>query len=152
MEKRELRIKQDLLFFAVPLTFDLLFLIGALFLSFPWNLILGILALVFAGIVIWQSRPFLKNFELVLTPKFVEVRDFRGRGVRRIEWKKVEAVAAGHKKSWFVFIYSFYFRVKGDEDLLFGLVSRKEGLTSKLQQFVKVFVRKKIPVQVVKGK
>jgi len=48
MEKRELRIKQDLLFFAVPLTFDLLFLVGALFLSFPWNLILGILALVFA--------------------------------------------------------------------------------------------------------
>ncbi|SMO71580.1 hypothetical protein SAMN06269117_12136 [Balnearium lithotrophicum] len=151
MEKR-LEFKQNLIFFAVPLTFDLLFLVGALFLSFPINLILGLVAVIFAGVVVWQSRPFLKNYELTLTPKFLEVRDFRKNLVRKIEWNKVEAAAAGYKKSWLLYTYSFYFRVKGDEDLLFGLITRQEGLTSKFQQFMKVFVRKRIPVQVVKGK
>jgi hypothetical protein len=47
MEKR-LEFKQDLIFFAIPLTFDLLFLAGALFLSFPFNLILGLVAVIFA--------------------------------------------------------------------------------------------------------
>ncbi|RUM90003.1 MAG: hypothetical protein DSZ26_03925 [Thermovibrio sp.] len=151
MEKR-LEFKQDLIFFAIPLTFDLLFLVGALFLSFPFNLILGLVAIIFAGVVVWQSRPFLKNYELTLTSKFLEVRDFRRNLVRKIEWSKVEAAAAGYKKSWLLYTYSFYFRVKGDEDLLFGLITRREGLTSKFQQFMKVFVRKRIPVQVVKGK
>ncbi len=151
MEKR-LEFKQDLIFFAVPLTFDLLFLAGALFLSFPFNLILGLVAVIFAGVVVWQSRPFLKNYQLILTPKFLEVRDIRKNTVRKIDWNKVEAAAAGYKKSWLLYTYSFYFRVKGDEDLLFGLITRQEGLTLKLQQFMKVFVRKRIPVQVVKGK
>jgi hypothetical protein len=151
MEKR-LEFKQDLIFFAVPLTFDLLFLAGALFLSFPFNLILGLVAVIFAGVVVWQSRPFLKNYQLILTPKFLEVRDIRKNTVRKIDWNKVEAAAAGYKKSWLLYTYSFYFRVKGDEDLLFGLITRQEGLTSKFQQFMKVFVRKRIPVQVVKGK
>ncbi len=149
--KRELRFKQDIAFFAVPLAFDLLFLIGAPFLSFPWNLILGLLALIFAGIVVWQSRPFMKNFELVLTPQFAEVRNFTGKTVRKVSWKKVEAAAGGYKKTWLVFTYSFFFRVKGDEDIVFGLVSRQQGLANKFQQFLKVFVRKKIPVQIVKG-
>jgi len=149
--KRELRFKQDIAFFAVPLAFDLIFLIGAPFLSFPWNLILGLLALIFAGIVVWQSRPFMKNFELVLTPQFAEVRNFTGKTVRKVSWKKVEAAAGGYKKTWLVFTYSFFFRVKGDEDIVFGLVSRQQGLANKFQQFLKVFVRKKIPVQIVKG-
>ena len=151
MEKR-LEFKQDLIFFAVPLTFDLLFLVGALFLSFPFNLILGLIAVIFAGVVIWQSRPFLKNYQLILTPKFLEVRDIRKNTVRKIDWNKVEAAAAGYKKSWLLYTYSFYFRVRRDEDLLFGLMTRREGLTSKFQQFMKVFVRKRIPVQIVKGK
>ncbi len=151
MERKEFRVKQDILFIAVPLIFDFLFLIGALFLSSPWKWILSALALIFAGVVIWQSRPFLKNFELVLTPKGLKVRDFRGNTVREVEWKKVEAAAAGYKKTWLIYTYSFYFRVKGDEDVLFGLVTREQGLTGKFQQFMKVFVRKKIPVQVVKA-
>ena len=151
MERREFRVKQDILFIAVPLIFDFLFFIGALFLSSPWNWILGALALVFAGVVIWQSRPFLKSFELLLTPKGIKVRDFRGKTVREVDWKRVEAAAAGYKKTWLIYTYSFYFRVKGDEDVLFGLVSREPGLTGKFQQFMKVFVRKRIPVQVVKS-
>jgi hypothetical protein len=149
-KKNELRFKQDIAFFVVPLVFDLIMLVGALFLSFPWNLIIGLLSLIFAGIVIWQSRPFLKNFELVLTPQFAEVRNFTGKTVRKVNWKKVEAAAAGYKKTWLIFTYSFFLRVKGDEDLLFGLVSRQEGLTGKFQQFLKVFVRKKIPIQIVR--
>ncbi len=151
MEKREFRVKQDILFIAVPLIVDFLFLVGALFLSSPWNWILSALALIFAGIVIWQSRPFLKNFELILTPKGLRVKDFRGKTVREVEWKKVEAAAAGYKKTWLICTYSFYFRVRGDEDVLFGLVTREQGLTGKFQQFMKIFVRKKIPVQVVKA-
>jgi hypothetical protein len=125
MEKR-LEFKQDLIFFAVPLTFDLLFLAGALFLSFPFNLILGLVAVIFAGVVVWQSRPFLKNYQLILTPKFLEVRDIRKNTVRKIDWNKVEAAAAGYKKSWLLYTYSFYFRVKGDEDLLLSLIHISE--------------------------
>ena len=57
----------------------------------------------------------------------------------------------GLKKTWIIYTYSFYFRVKGDEDLMFALISREAGLTGKFQNFVKVFVRKKIPVQIVKA-
>ena len=63
----------------------------------------------------------------------------------------MEAAATGYKKTWKLYTYSFYFRVKGDEDLLFALISRQEGLTGRFQNFIKVFVRKKIPVQVVRG-
>ncbi len=151
MERKEFRVKQDILFVAVPLIFDFLFLIVAHFLSSPWRWILAALALIFAGIVIWQFRPFLKSFELLLTQKGIKVKDFRGNTVREVEWKKVEAAAAGFRKTWLIYTYSFYFRIKGDEDVLFGLVSREPGLTAKFQQFMKVFVRKKIPVQVVKS-
>ncbi len=149
---KEFRVKQDLMFVFVPLAFDLLLFVGALvFTGGFWRVSLVLLSLIFAGIVLWQSRPILKAFELIVTPKEVIVKDFRGNIVRRLEWKRVEAAVAGYKKTWLLYTYSFYFRVKGDEDLLFALISRVPGLAGKFQQFVKVFVRKKVPVQVVKA-
>jgi len=150
---KELTFKQDLAFVAVPLIFDLLFFVLGLFMpGLIWKLLFCGAAVVFAAVVLWQSRPILKNFLLKITPKEIEVKDFRGNTVRRLDWKKVEAAAAGYKKNWLLYTYSFYFRVKGDEDLLFGLITREPNLASKFQQFVKVFVRKKVPVQVVKAK
>jgi len=149
MEK--FKVKQDLSFVLVPLVFSLLVFIGALFMSSFWKWGFILLSLVFAGVVLWQSRPFLKNFELVITPKEIVVKDFRGKTVRQLEWKKVEAAAAGYKKTWLIYTYSFYFKVKGDEDLLFALITRTPNLAKKFQQFVRVFVRKKVPVQLVKA-
>ncbi|WP_456342597.1 hypothetical protein [Thermovibrio sp.] len=149
---KEFRVKQDLMFVVVPLVFDLLLFAGALvFTSGLWRVLLILLSLGFAGLVLWQARPILKGFELIVNPKEVIVKDFRGNTVRRIEWKRIEAAVAGYKKTWLLYTYSFYFRVKGDEDLLFALISRTPGLTGKFQQFVRVFVRKKVPVQVVKA-
>lgn len=138
-------------FVVVPLIFDLLFFIVGLFMPGLWKLAFAAVALIMAGVVLWQARPFLKQFQLTVTPKEVTVKDFRGNTVRKLDWKRVEAVAAGYKKNWMLYTYSFYFRVRGDEDLLFGAITREPGLTGKFQQFVKVFVRKKVPVQVVKA-
>ncbi|SMP15658.1 hypothetical protein SAMN06265339_1405 [Desulfurobacterium pacificum] len=148
---KEFRVKQDPLFIGLPLFVDLVLLILALFLPGIWKVIGVVLALGFAGYVLWQSRPILKNYELVLTPKEVIVKDFRGNVVRRVEWKKVEAAAAGVKKTWKMLTYSFFFRVRGDEDIMFALVTREEGLTGKFQSFMKVTPRKKVPVQIVKA-
>ena len=147
---KEFRVKQDRLFLVLPLTINLILLLLSLLL--PGILkILGV-ALTFglAGYMLWQSRPILKNYELILTPKEIIVKDFRGNTVRKLEWKKVEAAAAGVKKNWKIFTYSFYFRVKGEEDLMFALITREEGLTGKFQSFVKIAPRKKVPVQIVK--
>jgi hypothetical protein len=148
---KEFRVKQELSFVAVPLIFDLLLLVGALFVSGIWKFVLIAMALGFAGLVLWQARPIFKSFELLLTPKEIIVKSFNGKVVRRIDWKKVEAAVGGYKKTWLLYTYSFYFRVKGEEDLMFVLISRTPNLTSKFQQFIKVFVRKRIPVQVVKA-
>jgi len=149
---KEFRVKQDLMFVVVPLVFDLLLFVGALvFTSGFWRIALILLSLIFAGVVLWQARPIFRAFELVVTPKEVLVKDFRGNTVRRVEWKRIEAAVAGYKKTWLLYTYSFYFRVRGDEDLMFALISRVPGLTGKFQQFVRVFVRKKVPVQVVKA-
>ncbi|MEO2082723.1 MAG: hypothetical protein ABGX12_01710 [Desulfurobacteriaceae bacterium] len=148
---KELRLKQDPLFIVVPLFFDLLLFVGALFMSGIWKYVGIVMAVTFAVIVLWQSRPLLRNFELLVRPREIIVKDFRGKAVRRLDWKKVEGVAAGFKRTWKLYTYSFYFRVRGEEDLLFVLVSREEGLTAKFQKFVKVFVRKKVPVQTVKA-
>ncbi len=149
MEK--FRVKQDLSFVLVPLIFSLLVFVGALFMSSFWKWGFILLSLVFAGVVLWQSRPFFKNFELVITPKEIYVNDFRGKTVRQLKWGKVEAVATGYRKNWLIYTYSFYFKVKGEEDLLFALITRTPNLAGKFQKFVKVFVRKKIPVQLVKA-
>jgi len=148
---KDFRVKQDLTFVVIPLVFDLVVFFLALFMSGFWKWILMALSVGFAGLVLWQSRPMFKSFQLVLTPKEIRVLNFKGEVVRKLDWKKVEAVAAGYKRTWRIYSYSFYFRVKKDEDLLFALVSREEGLAGKFQNFVKVFVRKRIPVQVVKG-
>ncbi|GAB6076075.1 hypothetical protein [Desulfurobacterium crinifex] len=148
---KEFRVKQDLAFVIFPLTVDLLLFVSALFMGGFWRWIFIALAVIFAGFVLYQSRPIFKNFQLILTPKEIKVQDFRGNVVRRIDWKKVEGAAGGFKKTWLIYTYSFYFRVKGDEDLMFALISREAGLTGKFQNFVKVFVRKKIPVQIVKA-
>ena len=152
MKEKEFRVKQDLLFVVVPLMFNLLLLAGALvFTGGIWRILLVLTALIFTGVILWQSRPMFKAFELIVTPKEIIVKDFRGKVVKRLDWKRVEAAVAGYKKTWLIYTYSFYFRVKGDEDLLFALISRTPGLANKFQQFVRVFVRKKVPVQVVKA-
>ncbi|WP_163329401.1 hypothetical protein GFV12_00330 [Desulfurobacterium thermolithotrophum] len=148
---KEFRVKQESGVVLFPLIVDFLLLIGALFMDGIWRWIFIGLSLIFAGLVVYQSRPIFKNFQLVITPKEIKVLDFRGNVVRKIDWKKVEGAAAGFRKTWLIYTYSFYFRVKGDEDLLFSLISREAGLTGKFQNFIKVFVRKKIPVQVIKG-
>ncbi|GEM_PF-957020 len=148
---KEFRVKQDSLFIGLPLIVDLVLLISALFLPGIWKAIGAGLALGFAGYVLWQSRPLLKNYELVLTSKEIIVKDFRGNAIRKVEWKKVEAAAAGVKKTWKILTYSFFFRVKGEEDVMFALVTREEGLTGKFQSFMKVTPRKKVPVQIVKA-
>ncbi len=145
------KVKQDMLFVYIPLTFDLLLLIAAIFMPGFWKVIGVVMAIGFAGFVLWQSRFMFKNFEMELSPREIIVRNFRGREVRKLSWKNVETAATGYKKTWKIYTYSFYFRVKGDEDLLFPLISREEGISSKFQNFVKVYVRKKIPVQLVKG-
>ncbi|WP_457679348.1 hypothetical protein [Thermovibrio sp.] len=148
---KEFRVKQDLLFVVVPLTVALLMFVGALFMGGIGRIVFIALSLIFAGVVLWQSRPILKGFELVVNPKEIVVKDFFGKEVRRVEWKRVEAVAAGYKKTWMIYTYSFYFRVKKDEDLIFALISRTPGLASRFQQFVRTFVRKRVPIQVVKA-
>jgi len=150
MKEKELKLRQDVAFIVVPLIFDLLLLIGALFLDGFLRIAFALLSIIFAAILLWQSRPMLKNFELTLTPKGITVKDFLGRTVRKVDWKSVEAAAAGYKRVWLLYTYSFYFRVKGDEDVMLALLTRVPDLTSKFQQFLKVFVRKKIPVQIVK--
>ncbi len=148
---KEFRVKQDSLFIGLPLIVDLVLLISALFLPGIWKAIGAGLALGLAGYVLWQSRPLLKNYELVLTSKEIIVKDFRGNAIRKVEWKKVEAAAAGVKKTWKILTYSFFFRVKGEEDVMFALVTRENGLTGKFQSFMKVTPRKKVPVQIVKA-
>jgi hypothetical protein len=148
---KELKLQQDMLFVFVPLFFDLLLLVAALFMSGFWRIAGVLMALGFAGFVLWQSRFMFKNFKMLVTPKGITVVDFFGKVVRKLDWKNVEAVAAGYKKTWKLYTYSFYFRVKGEEDLLFPLISREEGVTGRFQTFVKTRVRKRVPVQLVKG-
>jgi len=150
MEKR-FEVKQDLWFVWGPLIFDLLLFVIALFMSGFFRWVGIIVSLGLAGLVLWQSRPMFKNFKLILTPKEIKVLDFRGNIVRKLDYKKVLGAVGGFKRTWKIYTYNFYFRVKGDEDLSFVLVSREPNLASKFQNFLKVFVRKKIPVQILKG-
>ncbi|RUM44658.1 MAG: hypothetical protein DSY35_01740 [Desulfurobacterium sp.] len=148
---KEFKVKQDLAFVVVPLVLNLIVFTGALFMNglFKWILIL--LSLGFIGVILWQSRPAFQNYQLVLTPKEVKVLNLKGEVVRKVDWKKVEAVAASYKKTWKIYSYSFFFKVKKDEDLPFALISREKGLTGKFQNFIRVFVRKRIPVRIVKA-
>jgi hypothetical protein len=148
---KEFKVKQDVTFVVIPLVIDLLVFVGALFIDGFFKWILIALSLGFAGVVLWQSRPIYRNYQLLLTPKEIKVLNLKGEVVRRLDWKKVEAAAAGYKKTWKIYSYSFFFRVKKDEDLLFALISREEGLAGKFQNFIKIFVRKRIPVQIVKN-
>jgi hypothetical protein len=150
--RQDFTVKQDMLFVAVPLGFNLLFLLASLlFTGGVFRLILSLLALGFAGFVLWQSRFMFSNYRLSLTQKGVEVANIFGKTVRRVDWRKVEGVAAGYKRTWKLYAYSFYFRVKKEEDVPFSLISREENLANKLSGYIKVFVRRRIPVKLVKG-
>ena len=64
---KEFRVKQDLTFVVIPLVFDLVVFFLALFMSGFWKWILMALSVGFAGLVLWQSRPMFKSFQLVRT-------------------------------------------------------------------------------------
>jgi hypothetical protein len=151
MEKNKFEVKQELWFVWGPLIFDFLLFILAMFMSGFLKWIGIVISLGLAGLVLWQSRPMFKNYKLILTPKEIKILDFKGNPVRTLEYKKVVAAAGGVKKSWKIYTYNFYFRVKGDEDLSFVLISTEPNLTAKFQNFLRVFVRRKIPVQILKG-
>jgi len=147
---KEFKVKQNLMLFLIPGIIDLtLIIIGILSTGIARYIFLGVAA-AFLGLIIYQARPIFRNYCLILTPREIKILDLRGKTVRKVDWKKVEGVAAGYKKLLFIYMYSFYFRVKGEEDTNFLLNSRQVDLSQKLKNFVKVFVRRNIPVQVVK--
>ncbi len=148
---KRFEVKQSLLFMAIPVTIDIIILIGAI-------LATGILRFLLLGILVAllyllykQLKPTLTNFRFVMTSKYVRVENFKGDIVRELDWKNVEAAAAGYKVALKkIYFYNFYFRVKKEEDLIFAVTTTQSDLASKFQQFIKVFVRKKIPIQIVK--
>ena len=148
---KEFHVKQNLTIFAIPVAIDvLIFILGAISSGIFRFILLGIAA-AFLGVIIYQSKPILKSFALKLTPKEVRVLDFTGKTVRRVDWRRVEGAAAGRRKILFINMYSFYFRVKGDEDINFILNSRESDLSQKFRNFIRVFVRRNVPVQIVKS-
>ncbi len=148
---KEFKAKQNLMLFLIPGLIDLLlFIVAVLSHGITRYLFAGI-AVAFLGLLIYQARPIFRNFCIILTPKEVKVLNIKGNTVRKVDWRKVEGVAAGYKKLLFIYVYSFYFRVKGEEDINFIVNSRNDDLSQKLRNFVKVFVRRNIPVQVVKS-
>jgi protein-S-isoprenylcysteine O-methyltransferase Ste14 len=62
---KEFKVKQDMLFVIVPLLFNLVVFISALLMESIWKWILIALSIGFAGLVLWQSRPLFKNFQLI---------------------------------------------------------------------------------------
>ncbi|SNR72163.1 hypothetical protein [Desulfurobacterium atlanticum] len=148
---KRFEVKQSLLFMAIPVTIDTAILIGAIISH-------GILRFLLLGILVAllyllykQLKPTLTNFKFIMTPKFIRIENFKGDTVREVDWKKVEAAAAGYKVAFKkIYFYNFYFRIKKEEDLIFAVTSTQPDLAAKFQQFIKVFVRKKIPIQIVK--
>ena len=70
---KEFRVKQDLAFVVIPLVLNLIVFVGALFIDGFFKWILIALSLGFAGVVLWQSRPIYRNYQLLLTPKEIKV-------------------------------------------------------------------------------
>ncbi|WP_457570293.1 hypothetical protein [Desulfurobacterium sp.] len=148
---KRFEVSQEPLFIALPIVIDVLFLIAAIMAH-------GILRLLLFGILVAllyllyrQLKPILTNYRFVMTPKSIWIENFSGKKVREVDWKKVEAAAAGYKVTLKkIYLYNFYFRVKKEEDLIFAVTTTKPDLASRFQNFIKVFVRKKIPIQIVK--
>ncbi|OMH40290.1 hypothetical protein [Desulfurobacterium indicum] len=150
-QSKRFEVSQEPLFIALPIVIDVLFLIATIVAH-------GILRFLLFGILVAllyllyrQLKPILTNYRFVMTPKSVWIENFSGKKVREVNWKKVEAAAAGYKVTLKkIYLYNFYFRVKKEEDLIFAVTTTKPDLALKFQKFIKVFVRKKIPIQIVK--
>ncbi|WP_457567932.1 hypothetical protein [Desulfurobacterium sp.] len=150
-QDKRFEVSQEPLFIALPVFIDVLFLIAALAAH-------GILRILLLGILVAllyllyrQLKPVLTSYRFVMTPKTIWIENVAGKKVREVDWKKVEAAAAGYKVTLKrIYLYNFYFRVKKEEDLIFAVTTMKPDLASRFQNFIRVFVRKKIPVQIVK--
>ncbi len=148
---KRLKLKQDMLFILAPVSVDILALIFAALTHGIFRYVFLLMFLVFTGLFLYQVRPIIKLFSIVIGQKNVQTFNILDKMNREIDWKRIQGVAIGYKKVSLIYIYNIYFRVKGKEDLSFALISRNKNLGPDVQRFIKVFVRRGIPVQMVKA-
>jgi hypothetical protein len=150
MQVKGFVIRQDMRFVWFPVGLNVILLVSSIVVGG----IVGILGVVFSLILSWmiirQSKFMFINNRMEVSKDGVKIYNFRGSLNKKINWKNVVGVAIGEKKTWKMWVYNFYFRMKGEEDVSAVFVTFFPELGVRFKNFVRIFVRHRIPVQVVR--